>query len=89
MARPPAAHDAVALPHLSLPPDLLGWIAALLMVATFSCRRPQPMRSLAVATNLAFIGYGLAASLPPVLALHLVLLPVNLWRWFELTLEPR
>ncbi len=76
------------MPDLMLPPDLLGWIAALLMVATFSCRRPQPMRSLAVATNLAFIGYGLAASLPPVLALHLVLLPVNLWRWFELRLAP-
>jgi hypothetical protein len=40
------------------------------------------VRPLAVATNVAFIGYGALAALPPVLALHL-LLPVNLWRWAQ------
>jgi hypothetical protein len=64
-------------------PDLLGWVAAALMVGTFACRDARCMRPLAVATNLAFIGYGLAAALPPVLALHLLLLPINLWRWCE------
>lgn len=64
-------------------PDLLGWAAAALMVATFACRDARCMRPLAVATNLAFIGYGLAASLPPIWALHLLLLPINLWRWAE------
>jgi uncharacterized delta-60 repeat protein len=54
------------------------------MVATFSCRDARRMRPLAVATNLAFIGYGLAASLPPVLALHALLLLINLWRWAQL-----
>jgi uncharacterized delta-60 repeat protein len=63
--------------------EALGWCAATLMVATFSCRDARRMRPLAVATNLAFIGYGLAASLPPVLALHALLLPINLWRWAE------
>lgn len=64
-------------------PDVLGWLAASLMVATFSCREARAMRPLAVATNLAFIGYGVAASLTPVLTLHLLLLPINLWRWAE------
>jgi uncharacterized delta-60 repeat protein len=62
-------------------PDTLGWAAAALMVATFSCREARQLRPLAVATNLAFIGYGAAAGLMPVLALHLLLLPINLWRW--------
>lgn len=64
-------------------PDVLGWLAAGLMVATFGCREARAMRPLAVATNLAFIGYGMAASLTPVLSLHLLLLPINLWRWVE------
>lgn len=66
-----------------LPPDVLGWCAAALMVATFACRDARRMRPLAVATNLAFIGYGVAAALAPVLALHALLLPINLWRWAE------
>lgn len=64
-------------------PDILGWAAAALMVATFSCREARLLRPLAVATNVTFIGYGLAASLMPVLALHLLLLPINLWRWAQ------
>ncbi len=50
--------------------DTLGWSAATLMVATFSCRDPPWMRPLAVCTHLAFIGYACSAGLPPVLALH-------------------
>lgn len=50
------------------------------MVATFTCREARALRPLAVASNVAFIGYGLMASLMPVLVLHLALLPINLWR---------
>jgi hypothetical protein len=63
--------------------DILGWAAAALMVATFSCREARLLRPLAAATNIAFIGYGLMAGLAPVLALHLLLLPINLWRWAQ------
>lgn len=63
--------------------ETLGWGAAALMVCTFACREPRVMRPLAVATNLAFLAYGAAASLAPVLALHSLLLPINLWRWAE------
>lgn len=65
--------------------EFVGWTAAALMVATFSCRDPLWMRRLAVCTNLAFITYGLLASLAPVLALHTLLLPINLWRYWQCT----
>jgi CRP/FNR family transcriptional regulator, cyclic AMP receptor protein len=64
-------------------PDILGWAAAALMVATFSCREARCLRPLAVATNLAFVAYGATAGLLPVLALHLLLLPINVWRWAQ------
>lgn len=57
--------------------DLLGWLAAGLMLGTFACRDLVPLRALALAASLAFIGYGAAAGLMPVLVLHLVLLPIN------------
>ena len=63
--------------------DTLGWIAATLMVATFSCRDPAWMRPFAVCTNIAFICYGFSAGLAPVLALHALLLPINLFRWWQ------
>jgi hypothetical protein len=63
--------------------DFAGWTAAALMVSTFACREARLMRPLAVSANLMFIGYGVLASLAPVLALHLLLLPINLWRWLE------
>lgn len=63
--------------------ELLGWFASALMVATFACRRPLRMRSLAVCTNLAFMAYALTNGLPPVLALHALLLPINLLRAWQ------
>jgi hypothetical protein len=62
---------------------MLGWSAAALMVATFGCRDPLWMRALAVCTSVAFIAYGLSADLAPVLALHSLLLPINLLRWCQ------
>lgn len=69
--------------------DAMGWSAASLMVATFSCRDPRWMRVLAVCTNVAFISYAVHAHLAPVLALHILLLPINLARWWQATWERR
>jgi CRP/FNR family cyclic AMP-dependent transcriptional regulator len=60
--------------------DALGWTAALLTLTTFACADMRRLRLLALAANAAFIAYGITAGLLPVLALHLVLVPVNLWR---------
>ena len=58
-----------------LGPQALGWAAAML---TFVCDDMRRLRLLALAANAAFIAYGTAADLLPVLALHLTLVPANL-----------
>jgi hypothetical protein len=60
--------------------DVLGWCAAVLTLLTFVSGEMRRLRLLALAANAAFIGYGALAGLLPVLALHLALVPVNLWR---------
>ncbi len=67
--------------------DLAGWLAATLTLMTFVCRDMRRLRMLGLAANVAFIAYGAAAGLLPVLALHTMLAPVNLWRLREL-LQP-
>jgi hypothetical protein len=39
-----------------------------------------PLRLIAIASNIAFIGYGYLGQLAPILALHAGLLPLNVWR---------
>jgi len=63
-----------------LGPEALGWAAALLTLLTFFSADMRRLRLLALAANAAFIAYGTAAQLLPVLMLHLALVPVNLWR---------
>lgn len=63
-----------------LGPEALGWSAALLTLLTFFSADMRRLRLLALAANAAFIAYGTAAHLLPVLVLHLALVPVNLWR---------
>jgi len=64
----------------AFPAETLGWVAAGLTLATFICRDMRRLRLLALAANAAFIAYGALAQLLPVLMLHLLLVPVNLWR---------
>ena len=60
--------------------DAAGWLAAALCLGTFCMRNMVALRTMAVVCNLAFIAYGAAAGLMPVLALHLTLLPLNAWQ---------
>jgi len=59
------------------PTDILGFAAAGLVPVTFCMRSMQALRAVALISNLAFIAYGLVEELPPVIALHGLLLPVN------------
>jgi hypothetical protein len=63
--------------------EALGWLAALCTLLTFACRDARRLRLLALAANASFIAYGLLASLWPVLALHLALVPINALRLLE------
>ncbi|MGE0803243.1 MAG: hypothetical protein AB7G13_13695 [Lautropia sp.] len=58
----------------------IGYLASALVLATFCMRDMVSLRWVAISSNLAFIAYGALADLDPVLALHVVLLPVNALR---------
>lgn len=60
--------------------DALGYLASALVLATFSMRDMVALRVLAIASNLAFIGYAALAGIAPVLLLHALLLPMNVYR---------
>lgn len=60
--------------------DTLGYVAASLVFATFCAQRMASLRALAIASNVAFIGYGYLDSLWPILILHCAMLPINIVR---------
>jgi hypothetical protein len=64
--------------------DVIGYLAATLVLATFWMRSMSSLRYVAIASNLAFITYGYIGDLMPVLLLHILLLPVNVLRLAEL-----
>lgn len=66
--------------------DVAGWSAAALTMCTFVCQDMRRLRVLAICANVAFVSYGALAGLTPVLALHLLLAPVNVWRLLQLRL---
>lgn len=69
----------LAGPHSSLALAAAAVAAALIIVSAF-VKTMIPLRWLAVGANIGFIAYGALAPAPMVLALHVVLLPVNLFR---------
>ncbi len=64
--------------------DLIGYLASGLVLGSFCMKTIVPLRVMAVCSNIAFILYGHLAAIEPVLLLHLVLLPMNLWRLGEI-----
>ncbi len=62
------------------PVALVGYVAAGLVFATFCTTRMVPLRALAIASNVAFIGYGYLGELWPILILHAAMLPMNMLR---------
>jgi CRP/FNR family transcriptional regulator, cyclic AMP receptor protein len=58
----------------------LGWLASGFVLLAFTMTAMIPLRISALCGNLAFIAYGQALGLKPILALHLALLPINAWR---------
>ena len=56
---------------------IIGYLASGLVLATFWANDLRHLRILAILSNVAFISYGTLVWLPPVLGLHLLLLPLN------------
>ena len=67
--------------------DALGYVAAGLVFATFCAQRMALLRALAIASNVAFIGYGFLDALWPILILHSAMLPINIRRYRQLLRE--
>ena len=57
--------------------DGIGYLASLLVLLTFCMNTMMTLRAVAICSNLAFVIYGVAANVYPVLLLHLILLPLN------------
>jgi hypothetical protein len=64
-------------------PGISGYTASTLVLFTFVAKDMYLLRTLAIFSNIAFITYGTIEWLPPVLFLHLVLLPLNIVRLRE------
>jgi hypothetical protein len=67
--------------HQAMLTDALGYVAAGFVFATFCAQRMASLRSLAIASNVAFIGYGFLNGLWPILILHSAMLPINIHRY--------
>lgn len=61
-----------------------GYCASALVFATFFMRSRARLRQVAIASNVAFITYGVIGNVVPVLTLHALLLPLNVWRLREI-----
>ena len=64
--------------------DALGYIGALLTIAAFSRTTMISLRVLGISTNLLNIAYGILAHVYPPLFLHIVLLPLNVTRLYQM-----
>lgn len=63
---------------------LVGYCAALLVFLTFAMKTMVPLRIVGLVSNVFFIAYGYLDAAYPVLALHVVLLPLNAWRLHQM-----
>ena len=64
--------------------EAAGYFASVLVFTTFCMKTMIPLRLAAIGSNVAFIAYGIAGHIYPILILHAVLLPMNLWRTVEM-----
>jgi hypothetical protein len=58
--------------------DLLGFAAAVAVLAGFCMNSIRHLRMAALASNVLFVLYGVLAHIYPVVILHIILLPINL-----------
>lgn len=64
--------------------SIVGYVAAGLVIATLSMRTMVPLRIIGIASNAVFITYGLLIGGTPIVVLHAILFPLNVWRLMEM-----
>lgn len=68
---------------------IAGWLAALLTLSAYSMRTMLPLRIAAIGANLSFITFSAIEWIPQTLVLHLILLPFNSYRLWEILDQTR
>jgi hypothetical protein len=81
MSAPPVRSFAGGLMDTS---EMVGYLASALVLLTFCMKTMMPLRLFAIGSNIAFIVYAAMAALHPVLVLHAILLPLNVYRTVSL-----
>ena len=69
--------------------ELIGYLASLLVLMTFCMSGMVALRTLAIASNVAFIAYAALVGISPVLVLHALLLPMNAYRLLQAVRDRR
>jgi CRP/FNR family cyclic AMP-dependent transcriptional regulator len=62
----------------------VGLLAAVLVIAALSMRTMVPLRIAGIASNIAFVIYGFLIDSLPIVMLHSILFPLNVYRLFEM-----
>jgi len=63
--------------------DVVGYLGGVLVFCTFYLKTMIRLRVVAVVSNVVFIAYGAMGHLVPIMVLHTLLLPLNVWRLIE------
>jgi len=69
--------------------EIAGYVASVLVFATFYMKTMMPLRIAGILSNIAFITYASIEGLLPILVLHSALLPLNLVRLNQLRAQLR
>ena len=64
--------------------QVVGFIAAGLVIATLSMRTMVPLRIVGLCSNVAFVSYGILFHSYPTIVLHSILFPLNIYRLREM-----
>ncbi len=64
--------------------QMIGFLAAGLVILTLSMRTMVPLRIIGMSSNVVFIAYGLLFGSYPTVVLHCILFPLNIFRLHEM-----
>jgi CRP/FNR family transcriptional regulator, cyclic AMP receptor protein len=64
--------------------EIIGWVAVLATIATYAVRTMLPLRLLALLANLFFLIYGAVTPIYPTMVMYALLLPINLYRIYDI-----
>lgn len=64
--------------------EAVGYLGSLFSIATYAMRTMVALRMLAIFSNILSASYGFFMDIYPMLILHVIVLPLNVWRLHEM-----